>query len=109
MILKINNREYPIIFASDLKTKLQGLSNMTNINFGMYFNNCNAIQTYTMKEPIDVLVLDNQNIILFILNDFKPYKILSINRDIYETNILELPKGLGKYFKVGNQIKFIKK
>ncbi len=109
MILRINNQDIEVKVPLTLKEKLIGLSNMTNINFGMYFNNCNAIQTYTMKEAIDVLVLDNQNTILFILNDFKPHKILTISRDIYETNILELPKGLGEYFKVGSKIQLIKK
>ena len=109
MILRINNRSIKVKVPLTLKEKMIGLSNTININFGMYFKSCNTIQTYSMQEAIDVLVLDNQNTILFILSDFKPHKILSINRDIYETNILELPKGLGKYFKVGSQIKFIKK
>lgn len=109
MKLKINNQNIEIKVPSTLEEKMIGLSNISNIDFGMYFNSCNAIQTYTMKETIDVLVLDNQNIILFILNNLKPNKILEIKRNIKETNILELPNGLGKYFKIGNQIKFIKK
>ena len=108
MKLKINNQVLNIKIPLTLEEKMIGLSNEHNINFGMYFKNCNAIQTYSMQEAIDILVLDNYQQIIFIFNDFQPNQILEIKRNINNTNILELPKGLGKYFQVGNTIKFIK-
>ena len=108
MKLLINNKFLNIKIPLTFKEKLEGLIPYFPINFGMYFKNCTAIHTFGMKEAIDILVLDNQNTILFIFNNLESNKILEVKRNINETNILELPKGLGKYFKVDQTIYFFK-
>ena len=55
-----------IIIAKNFKDKLLGLMGKENINYGLLIKNCKSIHTYFMKENIDVLLLDQENRILFI-------------------------------------------
>ena len=104
MYLEINKQIIPLKLALSLEERFKGLIGIKNISFAMYFPYCNAIHTYGMVEPIDIIVLNEFNQIILIYNDLKPEQILEIKRDINFTNILELPKNSGKYFKIGDYL-----
>lgn len=98
--------ELPIIKANSFKSRLLGLIGQKNINFGMYFKDCNSIHTFFMKEQIDVIGLNEQNEIIFIEQNIKQNKIITIHRNIKKTSILELPNNTSMNLKIGDQLFF---
>ena len=74
-----------------------------NINYGLLIKNCKSIHTYFMKENIDVLLLDQENRILFINRDVKKNKVL-IYHTKKKSNILELPSNSSINLKVNDII-----
>ncbi len=92
-----------IIVAETFKDKLLGLMNKTNIDYGLLIKDCKSIHTYFMKEPIDVLLLDKDNRILFINRNVKKNKIL-IYHTKKKSNILELPNNKSINLKVNDII-----
>lgn len=91
-----------IITAHSFKEKLIGLMGKTHINYGLYFPNVNAIHTFFMKEPIDIIGLSNLNVIMEIHHNVLPNKILFLKKS---KHTLELPKGTAKKYKIGNKVK----
>lgn len=106
MFLKINNQKIEIKIARTFKEKLYGLMGKTNFNYGMLFDNCNAIHTYFMKENIDIIGLDNENRVIYKYENLPKNQIIKINHPLHETSILELPQGLGKEIIMNEKIKF---
>ncbi len=96
----------PIKNAVSFSSRLKGLMGKTNINYGMYFKNCNSIHTYFMKEEIDVIGLNLQNEIIFLEQNVKPNKIIWIHRSLKKTSILELPKNTSSHLKIGDKLFF---
>ncbi len=92
-----------IIVANTFKDKLIGLMGKKNINYGLLIKNCKSIHTYFMKENIDVLLLDQENRILFINRDVKKNKVL-IYHTKKKSNILELPSNSSINLKVNDII-----
>lgn len=106
MKLNINNYNLKIKIADTYLKKLKGLQYLKNINFGLFIPKCNAIHTFNVLDSIDILVLDNQNKIIFVKPNLKPNSIYYVLNDINKTNILELPKKTSQYFKIGQSIYF---
>lgn len=104
MYLEINKQIIPLKLALSLEERLNGLIGIKNISYAIYFPYCNAIHTYGMLEPIDIIILNEYNQIILIYNDLKPEQILEVDRDINFTHILELPHSLGKYFNLSDYL-----
>ncbi len=97
MYIKVNNNKINIIECNSFKTKLFGLTfKKKRINYGIVLNNCNAIHTFFMKQPIDVCITDKKNNILLLKENLKPNKILMIKNGYYT---YELPLNTVKYLK----------
>ncbi len=92
-----------IIIAENFKDKLLGLIGKENINYGLLIKNCKSIHTYFMKENIDVLLLDQDNRILFINRNVKKNKILIFHTK-KKSNILELPQNSSLHLNVNDVI-----
>lgn len=105
MVLFIGKNKINIKEAITFNERLNGLIGKTNIDYGMLFRKCNSIHTFFMKENIDVIGLDNNNKIIYIYENLGKNRIIKINNKLSETSILELPKGLSKYFKLNDIIK----
>ena len=105
MVLFIGKNKINIKEAITFNERLNGLIGKTNIDYGMLFKKCNSIHTFFMKENIDVIGLDNNNKIIYIYENLGKNRIIKINNKLSETSILELPKGLSKYFKLNDIIK----
>ena len=69
--------------------RLKGFMLKKNINTCLYFNHCNSIHTFFMKENIDVLLCDKNNTILYYYKNLKPNKIILPKKGV--TKIFELP------------------
>jgi uncharacterized membrane protein (UPF0127 family) len=62
-----------------------------NITKGLLFDRCNAIHTFFMYQPIDVVMTDIDNNILFTFENLKANKIILPKKGVYKT--YELPVG----------------
>lgn len=107
MKLKINDEYINIKIATKFNERLKGLMGQQNIDYGMLFPKCNAIHTYFMKEPIDVIALNENNEIVFIIKSLFPNKIFQVKKDINCSAILELPNNSSNSFQLGDKIVFI--
>ena len=72
---------------------------------GLLLDPCNSIHMFFMSFPIDAVFLDKDNKAVFILENFKPWKISPFVKNAKTT--LELPAGRCKgRINVGDTVKF---
>lgn len=67
-----------------------------NIDYCLCFPKCNSIHTFFMLEPIDVVMTDKDNNILYTFENLLPNKIILPKKNVYYT--YEFPKGTLKKF-----------
>lgn len=86
--------------------KLQGLAFRKKM-FPVFFKTRFGIHTYFVKEPIDIVILDDFNVIKKVYIGMKPWRIFVW--DPQYTGVLEMPKGTIErlQFKVGQKIRLI--
>ena len=106
MYLLINNKKLEIKEAISFKDRLYGLMGKTNIDYGILFPNCNSIHTFFMKENIDIIGIDKDNIVIYKYENLPKNQIIKINNKVNETSVLELPTGLAKYIEMNKKIEF---
>ena len=92
--------QVPIKIANTFSKKLLGLMFKKNIDHGLLIPNCKSIHTFSMFEPIDVLLLDSNYMVLMINKNVKPNKIINFYTKEKHPSILELPAGYSKKVKV---------
>ncbi|WP_235586996.1 DUF192 domain-containing protein [Ferroacidibacillus organovorans] len=71
-----------LLFAHDIQVartffqRLRGLTGVRRLSAhaGMYFDHCNAVHTFFMKMPIDVLFLNRNNEVIKIVECVSPRK-----------------------------------
>lgn len=73
-----------------------------NICHALLFNHCNSIHTFFMKEKIDVIMCDKNDIIIYYFKDLVKNKIILPKKNVYKT--IELPINYFS-FKVGDKIR----
>ena len=71
----------------------------------LYFETRWGIHTFFVKEPIDVLILDEENIIRAIKKGLKPWRLFFWNPKYYR--IIELPKGALSQVNLGKKVDII--
>ena len=91
-----------IIIAKTFKQKLIGFMGQKNIKHGIYFPSVNKIHTYFMKEKIDIIGLNKENIITEIISNVPKNKIIILRKS---THTLELPNGQSKKYHLGQKVK----
>lgn len=87
-----------IKYANNFYLKLVGLMFKKNINYGMYFPSTNMIHTFFMKENIDIIGLNKENVITEIYANIRPNRIIVLKKSI---NVLELPQNESKKYYIG--------
>lgn len=106
MKLVIDNKIIEVVVANRFLLRLLGLMGKKEINFGIYFPNCNSIHTFFMRENIDVLGLNEKNEIIFIRRNVGKNKVIKVPYWLKKTSILELPKNTSLSLKVNDKLKF---
>lgn len=99
--MKICNKEIEIKNYNNILNKFKGLMFKKNFNYGIRIR-CNGIHTFFMKESIDVVLTDKDNIVLFIYKNLKPNKIVFPKKGVYYT--YEFPAGTITELKINNKI-----
>ena len=93
--LVINN-SIKIKNASNFFIRFRGFMLKKNIDYCLCFPKCNSIHTFFMLEPIDVVMTDKDNNILYTFENLLPNKIILPKKNVYYT--YEFPKGTLKKF-----------
>lgn len=106
MILKLKKGNIHVIEARTFYQSIKGLMGEKNISYGMLFPKCNAIHTFFMKENIDVVVLNEQNQVIYIYRNLPKNQVVRIQGEAKKTSILELPKDTSKYINMGSVLFF---
>jgi len=76
MKLVFKNKELKLRECKSFFSRLLGFMFKKNINSALLFDKCNSIHTFFMKENIDVIMCDKDNIILFFYKDLTKNKII---------------------------------
>ena len=92
MKLVYNGREINLVECRSFFSRFKGFMFKKNINYALLFNRCNSIHTFFMKENIDVIMLDNNNVIKYyykkvIFPKKSVYKTIELPVDYYDFNI----------------------
>ena len=107
IVLKLVYQEKEIVMkeCKSFWSRLKGFMFQKNINCCLYFNHCNSIHTFFMKEAIDVIMCDKNHTVLFFYSHVGPNKVLLPKKGV--TEVFELPVG---YFQicVNEVVKLIK-
>lgn len=89
MKLIYNNKSINLTECITFFERFKGFMLQKNINKALLFNHCNSIHTFFMKEPIDVIMCNKENIILHYYKNLKKNKIILPKHGVYKT--IELP------------------
>ena len=77
--------------CTKFKDRLWGNMFRKNV-IDMCFPKCNSIHTFFMRKPIDVYMTDKNNRILYVYKNFKPYRIILPQKNVYYTYETETNK-----------------
>lgn len=95
MKLIYNSKEISLVECKNFYQRLRGFMFTKNINKALLFNRCNSIHTFFMKENIDVIMCDKDNIILYYYKDLGNNRIILPKRNVRK--VFETPSG---YFEI---------
>lgn len=101
MYIKLDNKKIIIKEAKSFKDNFLGLMGKTNFNYGIIFR-CNGIHTFFMKEKIDVLLLDRNYKVLYVIEALGKNRIVLPKRHVYYT--IELPVNSIKKIRIGEKV-----
>ena len=90
-ILKLiyQNKEIDLVECKSFFSRFKGFMLKKNINFALLFKKCNSIHTFFMKEAIDVIFCNEDNIILYYYKNLSPGKVILPKKGA--TRVFELP------------------
>lgn len=89
MKLVYDNKTIDITECKSFFSRLKGFMLKKNISNALLFSNCNSIHTFFMKENIDVIMCDKNNVILYYYNNLSKNKIILPKKNVNKT--IELP------------------
>ncbi len=95
MKLIYQDKEIDIYECRTFLERLKGFIGKKNINYAIYFDHCNSIHTFFMKNNIDVIMCDRDNKILYFYKDLSKNKIILPKKNVYR--VIETPNN---YFNI---------
>ena len=101
MKLLYKNKDIDLYNCRSFFSRFKGFMMEKNINRALLFDKCNSIHTFFMKENIDVIMCDNNNVILFYYKNMGKNKVIIPKKGV--TKVFETP---GNYFdiKIGERM-----
>ena len=76
MKLLYKNKDIDLYNCRSFFSRFKGFMMEKNINRALLFDKCNSIHTFFMKENIDVIMYDNNNVILFYYKNMGKNKVI---------------------------------
>ena len=101
MEIVINKEKFNLDIADTFYKRLIGLMGKRNINKGMFFHKTRSIHTFFMKDSIDIIMINKNNIVIYIGKNISKNKII-IKKEAYHT--IELPKNSIKNICIGDKL-----
>lgn len=95
MKIKGKTKYFEIVNCNSFKSRFLGNMGKKKIEKVLLFLKCNSIHTFFMKEPIDIVMIDKNNTVLYCYTNLKPWKIIWPKKKVFAT--LEFPKGENIY------------
>ena len=95
MKLMYDNKDIELLECKSFFSRLKGFMFQKKIDKALLFNNCNSIHTFFMKENIDVIMCNKDNLILYYYNNLGRNKVILPKRGVKKT--IETPVG---YFSI---------
>lgn len=89
MKLIYQNKEVNLIECKSFFSRFKGFMFKKNINYALLFKRCNSIHTFFMKETIDVIFCNEDNVILYYYKNLSPNKVIFPRKGA--TRVFELP------------------
>ena len=91
MKLIYDSKSIELIECKSFFSRLKGFIYKKKIDKALLFNHCNSIHTFFMKNNIDVIMCNSDNVILYYYHNLGKNKIILPKRNIYKT--IEIPVG----------------
>ncbi len=89
MKLKYKNKYIDLVECKSFFSRFRGFMGKTNISNAILFNHCNSIHTFFMKENIDVIMCNKDNVVLYYYANIGKNKVIFPKTDVYK--VFELP------------------
>lgn len=79
--------------ANNFLSRFRGLMGvrMLPAGSGLHIVPCNSIHMFFMKIPLDIVFMDGNNVVVYMVEDIKPWKVSKIVNKAH--SVLELPHG----------------
>ena len=90
MKLIYQDREIKLVECKSFFSRFRGFMLQKNIQHALLFQKCNSIHTFFMKEAIDVIFCNEDNIILYYYKGLRPNHIIWPRKGatkVYETPV----------------------
>jgi len=91
MKLIYRGKEISLIECKSFFERFRGFMMQKNIDHCLLFDRCNSIHTFFMREAIDVIYCNSENVILYYYQNVKPNHIILPKRGV--SKVYELPVG----------------
>ena len=101
MNIVINNKKFNVDVADTFKKRLFGLMGKKNITKGIFFPKTRSIHTFFMKENIDIVMINKNNIVIYYQKNVNKNKII-IKKKAYHT--IELPSNSLSNINIGDKL-----
>lgn len=85
MKLAFKDKEIDLIECKAFYSRLKGFMFTKNINNALLFDRCSSIHTFFMKENIDVIMCDKDDIILYYYKKLHKNKIVLPKKNVRKT------------------------
>ena len=105
MKLVYKNKDIELIECKSFYSRFMGFMGKKSIDNALLFNRCNSIHTFFMKENIDVIMCDKNNVVKYYYAKLGKNRIILPKIGVYK--VFELPT---LYFdiKIGDELEVIR-
>ncbi len=94
--------EINVKFCKNFKDRLLGLMfKKKDRYYCLCFPKCNSVHTFFMRQNIDIVMTDKNNIVIYAIKNVKPWKIILPKKNVYYT--YEFSEGFVNY-QIGDTI-----
>ena len=104
MEILINNKKFNLDVANSFTKRLIGLMGKKEITKGIFFPKTKSIHTFFMRDNIDIIMINKDNIVVYFKKNLKKNKII-IKKEAYHT--IELPKDSINNLNIGDKLTII--
>jgi len=91
MHILVGKKKFDLVDCTDFYSRFKGLMFTKEFDYCMRFGKCNSIHTFFMYTPIDVVMTDKDDNVLFIFRSVKPYRVIFPKKGVY--SVYEFPCG----------------